>query len=124
MARRMTPTDIHIGKRMKIRRISLGLSQVEVAKTLGLTFQQIQKYEEGINRVAGGNLYAISKILKVPINYFFEGIDNEDKEIEEIDRKELNKEVLTIIRLFKNIKDKKKKNLLVDAFKNLLRVIL
>lgn len=64
--------DVHVGQRLRVRRALLGLSQEKLADALGLTFQQIQKYERGTNRVSAGRLYSLSKILDVPISYFFE----------------------------------------------------
>ena len=66
--------DVHIGRRVRERRTLLGISQAELAEELGLTFQQVQKYERGTNRISAGRLHSISDILGVPINYFFDGI--------------------------------------------------
>ena len=66
--------DVHVGKRLRIRRSLLGLSQEKLAEAIGLTFQQIQKYERGTNRVSAGRLYQFSKILDVPVSYFYEQI--------------------------------------------------
>ena len=66
------PVDVHVGKRLRVRRSLLGISQEKLAKNIGLTFQQIQKYERGTNRVSAGRLYQFSKILDVPVQYFYE----------------------------------------------------
>ena len=66
--------DSHIGRRVRRRRTLLGISQVELVEALGLTFQQLQKYKRGANRISAGRLHFISDILGVPINYFFDGI--------------------------------------------------
>jgi len=66
--------DKHIGYKMKLRRTDLGMSQEALGEKIGLSFQQIQKYEKGSNRVAAGRLFEISGILGVDIDYFFEGI--------------------------------------------------
>lgn len=71
-----TDIDKHIGERLKLRRNSLGVSQEKLAQELGISFQQIQKYEKGKNRIASGRLFEISKILCVNIGYFFEGFDS------------------------------------------------
>ena len=68
--------DNHVGKRIRERRKELGLTQSLVAQSLNLTFQQVQKYERGINRVSASRLYDIKGILKVDINYFFEGFSD------------------------------------------------
>lgn len=67
------PVDTHVGSRVKSRRLMLGLSQEELAKSIGLTFQQVQKYERGINRISVSRLADISRALKSPIDYFLEG---------------------------------------------------
>lgn len=66
--------DIHVAKRIKTRRIMLGLSQDTLSKELGVSIQQIQKYENGINRISASKLYALAKFLMVPIEFFFDEI--------------------------------------------------
>lgn len=68
-------TDVHIGGRIRERRIALGMSQAALAADLGITFQQVQKYESGANRVGGSRLWDISRALNVPVSYFFDGLD-------------------------------------------------
>jgi transcriptional regulator with XRE-family HTH domain len=67
------PIDKHVGSRVRMRRILLGLSQERLGEALGLTFQQVQKYEKGTNRIGASRLQQISKILQVPPSFFFEG---------------------------------------------------
>ena len=67
------PTDKYVGSRVRMRRMMLGLSQEKLADALGLTFQQIQKYEKGTNRISASRLQAISQILDAPVHFFFEG---------------------------------------------------
>lgn len=69
------PVDIHVGKRLKQIRTLRRMSQTDVAKRLSLSFQQIQKYEIGSNRIAASRLFELSRILDVPTSYFFEGLD-------------------------------------------------
>jgi transcriptional regulator with XRE-family HTH domain len=69
---RPRPVDAHVGARVRLRRTMLGMSQEKLAQALGLTFQQVQKYERGTNRVGSSRLYELSKILDVPIQYFFD----------------------------------------------------
>ena len=71
------PVDIHVGKRVKLRRNILHITQQQLAKMLGLTFQQIQKYEKGGNRIGASRLWDISKVLGVPVGFFYEEIDDE-----------------------------------------------
>lgn len=66
------PTDVHVGGRIRMRRNMMGMSQEKLGESLGITFQQIQKYEKGTNRVGASRLQAISGVLSVPVAYFFE----------------------------------------------------
>jgi transcriptional regulator with XRE-family HTH domain len=68
------PVDLHVGSRIRLRRKILGISQERLAESLGLTFQQVQKYERGSNRVSASKLYDIAATLQVQVAYFFEGL--------------------------------------------------
>ena len=68
------PVDLHVGARIRMRRRFIGMSQQSLADTLGLTFQQVQKYERGSNRVSASKLYEIARALGVGTSYFFEGL--------------------------------------------------
>jgi len=70
------PTDKHVGARVRMRRMMLGMSQEKLGDALGLTFQQVQKYEKGANRIGASRLQQISHILQVPVAFFFEGAPN------------------------------------------------
>ena len=67
------PIDKHVGSRVRMRRMMLGMSQEKLGDALGLTFQQVQKYEKGTNRIGASRLQQISLILQVPVSFFFEG---------------------------------------------------
>jgi transcriptional regulator with XRE-family HTH domain len=69
------PTDIHVGKRLRLRRTILGLSQEAIGNAIGVTFQQIQKYERGTNRISSSRLLDFSKFLNVPVAYFFDEME-------------------------------------------------
>lgn len=71
------PVDVHVGKRLRLRRALLGLSQEQLAAAVGVTFQQIQKYERGSNRVSASRLFDIARVLGVPISFFFEDIGDD-----------------------------------------------
>ena len=71
------PVDTQVGNRVRIRRMLIGMSQEKLGDLLGLTFQQVQKYEKGVNRIGAGRLYEISRILGVPIDFFYEGVSPE-----------------------------------------------
>ena len=67
-----TPTDVHVGKRVCMRRKMLSMSQTDLGNALGLTFQQVQKYERGANRIGAGRLQQMAETLRVPISFFFD----------------------------------------------------
>ncbi len=75
-----TAVDKHVGQRVRMRRIQLGMSQEKLGHSLGLTFQQVQKYEKGANRISAGKLVEISKALKVPVAFFFQDLPGAPKE--------------------------------------------
>jgi transcriptional regulator with XRE-family HTH domain len=68
------PIDAQVGNRVRIRRMLIGMSQERLGDLLGLTFQQVQKYEKGVNRIGAGRLYEVSRILGVPIDFFYDGV--------------------------------------------------
>lgn len=69
---RPSPIDVHVGSRIRLRRTLMGMSQERLGDSLGLTFQQVQKYERGVNRVGASRLYDLSRVLDVPIAFFFD----------------------------------------------------
>lgn len=71
------PIDIHVGGRVRLRRTLLGLSQGQLGKLIGLTFQQVQKYERGTNRIGASRLYDLSRVLDVPIQFFYDDMTQE-----------------------------------------------
>jgi transcriptional regulator with XRE-family HTH domain len=71
------PVDLHVGAVIRSRRKALGMTQQELATAIGLTFQQVQKYERGVNRISASKLYDTAVALKTPISLFFRGIDNQ-----------------------------------------------
>ena len=82
---RANTVDTHVGQRIRDKRNERGMSQTEVANALGVTFQQVQKYERGTNRVGASRLFDLSRILSVPIQYFFAGLNNQSTPIEKED---------------------------------------
>ncbi len=71
------PVDIHVGSRIRLRRTLLGMSQEKLGNAIGLTFQQVQKYERGTNRVGSSRLYQLAKVLNVPVSFFFDDMPPE-----------------------------------------------
>ena len=71
------PIDVHVGARVRLRRTLLGLSQEKLGDAIGLTFQQVQKYERGANRIGASRLFDLSRVLDVPVSYFYADMDDE-----------------------------------------------
>ena len=120
--------DKHVGRKIKLKRSSLGITQGELGDMLGVTFQQIQKYEKGDNRIGAGKLYEISTILNVPVSYFFDGLENnklnlkDNEEGSSYDTTLSNvpeKEVSTLLKFFIKIKDKKIRDSVTELAKSL-----
>ena len=74
MAPHPNPVDIHVGKRVRLRRTLLGISQEKLGRAINLTFQQVQKYERGTNRIGSSRLYQLSQVLDIPVSYFFDDL--------------------------------------------------
>ena len=72
MTKSPSPIDIHVGARVRLRRMMIGMSQEKLGESLGLTFQQVQKYEKGANRIGASRLFTIASILDVPVEFLFE----------------------------------------------------
>ncbi len=79
MSRKKGPndTDIHVGARIRARRILMSMSQEKLGEALGVTFQQVQKYEKGVNRIGAGRLHQIADMLAVPISFFYDGLPSD-----------------------------------------------
>jgi len=103
--------NIHLGKKLRIRRLSLGLTQTKVAQAINVTFQQIQKYEKGTNGVSSNRLMQLSQFLKVPIIYFFEDFkDFKDLSQSDIQDEDLNYSFLS--RTFSSLSKTQKEKIL------------
>jgi transcriptional regulator with XRE-family HTH domain len=74
VTKKANPIDAQVGNRVRIRRMLIGMSQEKLGDHLGLTFQQVQKYEKGVNRIGAGRLFEIARILGVPIDFFYDGV--------------------------------------------------
>jgi transcriptional regulator with XRE-family HTH domain len=79
-----TPVDVHIGQRLRLRRKLVGLSQEQLAERLGITFQQVQKYEKGSNRISASRLFDAARLLSVPVSFFFEGLAASEADPEQV----------------------------------------
>ena len=127
------PIDVHVGKKIHLRRTLLGMSQEKLARSIGLTFQQIQKYESGANRVSSSRLSDIARVLDIGIPYFFEGMEadfatqsgehpaaapaTEDAQKDPMARRE----TLELVRAYYQIKNPRVRKHLVDLARSLGR---
>ena len=91
------PVDVHVGGRVKARRTLIGMNQEELGKHLGLSYQQVQKYEKGMDRIAASRLWEISLVLGRPISWFFEGIGKQKRKGDDLLAK---RETLKFVRYF------------------------
>lgn len=106
------PVDIHVGKRIRHRRWMIGITQQQLAEKVGIKFQQIQKYETGMNRVSASRLWDISEVLGVPVAFFFEGLDGKDSSASEIEGDILaDKEALQLVRSYYAIPEAQRRRL-------------
>lgn len=124
------PVDIYIGAKVKARRLVMGLSQTDLADAIGLTFQQIQKYERGVNRISVSRLVDICKVLKVHIDYFFDDASPVAKvsgkkylsearlESEEVDAL-LRKDIMALVRAYSSIKSPQLRKQILEMAKTL-----
>lgn len=127
------PIDILIGQKLKTRRLELGMSQQQIATSIGVTFQQIQKYERGSNRISSSKLHELAKLMQTHINYFFSDSDEynfSDQEVKELAEAPGDYESLSshekaqlkeLIGYFNGIKDEKLRLNILNLTKNLER---
>jgi transcriptional regulator with XRE-family HTH domain len=117
------PIDVHVGKRVRLRRLLLGMNQETLATALGLTFQQVQKYEHGANRVSASRLSAMAEALSVPISYFFYGLSLTDAPISAEDKARREQlelpETLDLVRLYYAIPDASVRRQFVEMVKSI-----
>jgi transcriptional regulator with XRE-family HTH domain len=115
VAKRLTPADRWVGSKIRIRRNTLGMSQAELGEGIGVSFQQVQKYEKGVNRVGAGRLQQIAKILQMPVEWFFQGMPQagrrgaepiETEEMAHLDRFIQSRYAPALIRAFVQMPDK------------------
>ncbi len=133
---RGNPIDVHVGSRVRLRRTLLNMSQEKLGNALGLTFQQVQKYERGMNRIGASRLWDLAKVLNVPISFFFDDmkegtalqsprmINSDEIEYELAEEQETlgedpmnKKEAIELVRAFYKISDR-------DTAKNLYDLII
>ena len=106
------PVDIHVGKRIRQQRWVTGMTQQQLADAVGIKFQQIQKYETGMNRVSASRLWDIAKAMSVPISFFFDGIEAEGKELSATSAPTMeSKEAMHLVRAFYAIPEHQRRRL-------------
>lgn len=113
------PIDIHVGKRIRMRRLFLGMNQEKLANQLGLAFQQVQKYENGANRVSASRLAAIAEILGAPISFFFADLGDTSRTPEERETRERleRPETIELVRLYYAIPDQRVRRQFLEMVK-------
>ncbi len=127
------PIDIHVGGRLRLRRLAVGLSQERLAKSIGITFQQIQKYERGTNRIVASRLHDLARVLDVPVGYFFSDMgegtlsDNAPAPREEAMAFAHDlmgeRETLELVRSYYNISDPRIRKRLFDLVKSVSKAV-
>lgn len=125
------PIDIHVGARLRLRRTLLGLSQEKLGEAVGITFQQLQKYERGSNRISASRLYTLSQVLGVPVSFFFDDLYLPEHEgenvsiINDFQSKEVDalakRETLELVRAYYRIQDPWVRKRTFDLIKALAR---
>ena len=128
-AGRVEDADRHVGKRLRSKRLMLGLSQQKLGDAVGVSIQQIQKYEKATNRIASGKLYQFAKLLNEPIAYFYEGLDaltNKTKtsmaesQDDFLDKDTVNeREIMALVRSYSEISDIAVRKKILDLVKTL-----
>ncbi len=106
------PVDVHVGKRIRHRRWMVGMTQQQLAEKVGIKFQQIQKYETGMNRVSASRLWDIAETLSVPVSFFFEGLATDAVQDEQVPSDLLaDKEALELVRSYYAIPETQRRRL-------------
>ncbi len=122
--------DLHVGQRVRARRLELGMSQQELARLIGITFQQLQKNERGVNRLSASRLYETARVLDVPESYFFEGIQGaktlaipakKSEPFMSIVDEAAKRETIDLVRAYYDITDRKLRQQMVNTMRALAR---
>ena len=127
------PIDVHVGNRVRLRRHLLGMSQEKLAKAVGLSFQQIQKYESGVNRVGASRLFHLGRALDVPVSFFFEDLSPEAagggkrraRGLSEAPASVLAHDIMTepetleLVRAYYQVTERRRRKLVLDLIKSL-----
>ena len=114
------PVDAHVGSRVRVRRTLLGMNQTQLGSALGVSFQQLQKNERGMNRIGASRLWQLSQVLDVPVSYFFEGLDEGAKAWSPDDML-VKRETLELVRAYYRITDPEIRKHLFELFQALAK---
>ena len=128
------PVDVHVGQRLRQRRVLVGLSQEKLARMVGITFQQVQKYERGANRIVASRLFELAKVLDVPVSYFFDDLsakvanDTHDSAASSVASGEIashdvmaERETLELVRAYYGIDDERVRRRAFDLLRSLAK---
>ena len=130
MASNPNPVDVHVGKRLRQRRTFLGMTQEQLGKALGITFQQVQKYERGTNRVGASRLYDISQVLDVTPQFFFDEMDEDTERSGGFGEKGqapfasdgiMDREIMDLVRAFRRVSNPTVRQRMVDLIRTIGR---
>lgn len=105
------PVDVHVGKRVRHRRWMVGMTQQQLAQKVGIKFQQIQKYETGMNRISASRLWDIAHALNVPVAFFFEGLKTGEEEANSTPDMMADKEAMELVRSYYAIPENQRRRL-------------
>lgn len=115
-------TDRRVGSRVRIRRLTLGMTQTDLAKAVGVTFQQVQKYEKGTNRVSASRLQQLGRVLQAPVSYFFDELEERSggsKGASELETLLATSNGLSLVRAFTRIRQPKLRRRIVELVEEL-----
>ena len=113
--------DAHIGQRLKQRRIALGFSQSDIADRLGLTFQQVQKFEKGVNKLTAARLFELAQQLDTTVEYFYEGLDGSGDADASEDFGIKSRQALAFVRAYRSVKNPELRSRLLTLTRSLSR---
>lgn len=115
------PVDAHVGARLRMRRTLVGMSQEQLGATVGISFQQVQKYERGINRMGASRLYQFAKILRIPVSYYFDELEGHESQnlVTTEEEKIYSRETLTLVRAYYAVPDKKQREKIMSLIKTM-----
>lgn len=131
MSKTPNPVDVHVGGRLRLRRTLLGYSQERLGDAVELTFQQIQKYERGANRISASRLYQFANVLNVPVSFFYDDMDesisgkkaHKKSEPESIDQSVLlERETLVLVRSYYGIPDPSKRRCVAQLIRSIAQM--